>query len=93
LKEKGIDKMLEDAREDHKENDAANMGRKCESSPKPRMTWLKYLTELRHCIHGFICIAASGWRLVNRILDSSLTPHLECLGCIKGVKTCELVTL
>ncbi|TVY30854.1 Mitochondrial distribution and morphology protein [Lachnellula hyalina] len=27
LKERGIDKMLEDAREDHKENDAANMRR------------------------------------------------------------------
>ncbi|TVY15083.1 Mitochondrial distribution and morphology protein 35 [Lachnellula arida] len=30
LKERGIDKMLEDAREDHKENDAANMRRGCE---------------------------------------------------------------
>ncbi|TVY60876.1 Mitochondrial distribution and morphology protein, partial [Lachnellula suecica] len=31
LKERGIDKMLEEAREDHKENDAANMRRKCKS--------------------------------------------------------------
>ncbi|PQE14408.1 Mitochondrial distribution and morphology 35 protein [Rutstroemia sp. NJR-2017a BBW] len=29
LKERGIDKMLEEAREDHKENDAANMRRSC----------------------------------------------------------------
>ncbi|KUJ10678.1 uncharacterized protein LY89DRAFT_626182 [Mollisia scopiformis] len=28
LKEKGIDKMLEEAREDHKENDAANLRRR-----------------------------------------------------------------
>ncbi|KAL2072224.1 hypothetical protein VTL71DRAFT_11567 [Oculimacula yallundae] len=28
LKERGIDKMLEEAREDHKENDADLMGRK-----------------------------------------------------------------
>ncbi len=30
LKERGIDKMLEEAREDHRENDAANLRRKCE---------------------------------------------------------------
>lgn len=30
LKERGIDKMLEEAREDHKENDAAHLRRKCE---------------------------------------------------------------
>ncbi|CAG8954353.1 hypothetical protein HYFRA_00005977 [Hymenoscyphus fraxineus] len=29
LKERGIDKMLEEAREDHKESDAVNMRRKC----------------------------------------------------------------
>lgn len=74
--------MLEDAREDHKENDAANMGRKCESNPNLRMTWLKYLTELRDCIQEFTCIAASGsgWRLVNGVLDSTLTPHLDIQG-------------
>ncbi|KAL3426253.1 hypothetical protein PVAG01_03044 [Phlyctema vagabunda] len=32
LKERGIDKMLEEAREDHKENDAINMRRKCRAS-------------------------------------------------------------
>ena len=29
LKERGIDKMLEDAREDHKESDALHMRRQC----------------------------------------------------------------
>jgi hypothetical protein len=30
LKERGIDKMLEEAREDHKESDAIHMRRNCE---------------------------------------------------------------
>ncbi|TGO83650.1 hypothetical protein BPOR_0613g00050 [Botrytis porri] len=30
LKERGIDKMLEEAREDHKEHDAVNLRRPCE---------------------------------------------------------------
>ncbi|KAF7929856.1 uncharacterized protein EAE97_009453 [Botrytis byssoidea] len=30
LKERGIDKMLEEAREDHKEHDATNLRRPCE---------------------------------------------------------------
>lgn len=29
LKERGIDKMLEEAREDHKEHDATNLGKRC----------------------------------------------------------------
>jgi hypothetical protein len=33
LKERGIDRMLEEAREDNKENDAANMKRKCKKTP------------------------------------------------------------
>lgn len=32
LQDRGIDKMLEEAREDHRENDAVHMRRKCESS-------------------------------------------------------------
>jgi hypothetical protein len=30
LKERGIDKMLEEARDDHKESDAIHMRRRCE---------------------------------------------------------------
>jgi hypothetical protein len=32
LKERGIDKMLEEARDDHKENDAVHLQQKCELS-------------------------------------------------------------
>ncbi|GKT55761.1 N-acetylglucosaminyl transferase component [Colletotrichum tofieldiae] len=32
LKERGIDKLLDEAREDQKDNDATYMGRKCECS-------------------------------------------------------------
>lgn len=33
LKKKGIDKLLDEAREDNKENDATHMGRRCKSIP------------------------------------------------------------
>lgn len=33
LKERGIDKLLDEAREDSKESDATYLGRKCELSP------------------------------------------------------------
>jgi hypothetical protein len=36
LKSRGIDKLLEEAREDNKENDAVYLGRKCKSRP-PRL--------------------------------------------------------
>jgi hypothetical protein len=45
LKERGIDKMLEEAREDHKENDAENMQQKCE--PKfPINSSMEVLTDM-----------------------------------------------
>lgn len=34
LKERGIDKMLEEARDDHKESDAIHMRRKCQCRAK-----------------------------------------------------------
>ena len=41
LKERGIDKLLDDAREDNKENDATLMGRKkCKIPPTTRILFL-----------------------------------------------------
>ncbi|KAF6817929.1 hypothetical protein CPLU01_13445 [Colletotrichum plurivorum] len=37
LKERGIDKLLDEAREDSKENDATHLGRKCESLRPSRL--------------------------------------------------------
>lgn len=39
LKERGIDKMLDEARDDHKENDVLHMKRGCENSPSLLMNF------------------------------------------------------
>lgn len=47
LKERGIDKLLEEAREDNKENDVTYMGRKCKMVSNPMSHLLPKLTNAR----------------------------------------------
>jgi len=48
LKQRGIDKMLEETRESNKESDAENMRRSCESATKNTLPY-QDLTNSRIC--------------------------------------------
>ncbi|KAK1766488.1 hypothetical protein QBC33DRAFT_453309 [Phialemonium atrogriseum] len=74
LKKRGIDKLLEDAREDNKENDAVYMGRKS-SSAEPARVWpsdsmhpFSVLT-LGIFIAGYI---TARWDLVTRLYELAI---------------------